>query len=139
MGSVFVAKYASVAMSKNKPNEIGERGVIIFVSSIQADEGPAGMVAYAMTKGGINGMVMPMARDLGRFGIRVAALQPGVFETAMSDLIPDEYMKLTKKNTPQSRIGKAKEFAHMVGAMVENSYINGVALKLDGAQIVANL
>ena len=74
MGSVFVAKYASIAMSKNNPNEIGERGAIIFVSSIQADEGPSGMLAYAMTKGGINGMVMPMARDLGKFGVRVAAL-----------------------------------------------------------------
>ena len=57
----------------------------------------------------------------------------------MGDLIPDEYMKLTKKNTPLNRIGKAQEFAHMAGAMIENSYINGVALKLDGAQIVANL
>lgn len=79
-GSAYVAKFAAVAMSKNKPvNDRGEKGVIIFVSSVAGEEGQRGQVAYGATKGAINGMVMPMARDLGKFGIRVAAVAPGIF------------------------------------------------------------
>ena len=79
-GSAYVAKFAAVAMSKNKPvNDRGEKGVIIFVSSVAGEEGQRGQVAYGATKGAINGMVMPMARDLGKFGIRVAAIAPGIF------------------------------------------------------------
>ncbi len=84
-GSAYVAKYSAVAMSKNKPiNEMGEKGVIIFVSSVAAEEGQRGQVAYSATKGAINGMVLPMARDLGKFGIRVAAVAPGIFATPLS-------------------------------------------------------
>lgn len=84
-GSAYVAKFAAIAMSKNKPvNDLGEKGVIIFVSSVAAEEGQRGQVAYSATKGAINGMVLPMARDLGKFNIRVAAVAPGLFETPLS-------------------------------------------------------
>ena len=83
-GGVYVAKYASVIMSKNKPlNEEGERGVLLFVSSIAGQEAQRGQVAYGSSKGAINGMMMPMARDLGRFGIRAAAIAPGLFATPL--------------------------------------------------------
>ena len=69
-GSAYTAKYAAIAMSKNKVvNDLGEKGVIIFVSSVAAEEGQRGQVAYGGSKGAINGMVMPMARDLSKFGI----------------------------------------------------------------------
>ena len=85
LGSVYLAKYAAVAMSKNKPmNDKGEKGVILFVSSVAAEEGQRGQVAYSASKGAINGMVLPMARDLGRYGIRVAAIAPGIFSSPMS-------------------------------------------------------
>jgi NAD(P)-dependent dehydrogenase (short-subunit alcohol dehydrogenase family) len=84
-GSAYTAKYAAVAMAKNQPiNDRGEKGVIIFVSSVAAEEGQRGQVAYASSKGAINGMVMPMARDLGKYGIRVLAIAPGLFETPMT-------------------------------------------------------
>ena len=93
-GSVYVAKYASIAMSKNKPmNDVDERGVILFVSSNSASQGSRGHLAYSASKGAINGMVMPMARDLGRYGIRVVAIQPGLFDTAINNaagLMQDE-------------------------------------------------
>ena len=85
-GSMYVAKYAAVAMAKNKAvNEKGEKGLILFVSSVAAEEGQRGQVAYSASKGAINGMLLPMARDLGRFGIRVLALAPGTFKSPMTD------------------------------------------------------
>ena len=87
MGSVYVAKYASVVMAKNKAlNDKGEKGLILFVSSNMAVQGTKGMFAYSATKGAINGMLMPMARDLGKFGIRVMAVAPGLFNTPMPTL-----------------------------------------------------
>lgn len=88
-GSMYVAKYASMQMSKNKPDENGERGVILFVSSVAAEEGQRGQVAYSASKGALNGICLPMARDLGRFGIRVAAVAPGIFETPLAHLMTD--------------------------------------------------
>jgi 3-hydroxyacyl-CoA dehydrogenase / 3-hydroxy-2-methylbutyryl-CoA dehydrogenase len=72
-GSAYVAKYAAIEMSKNKATN-GDRGVILFVSSVAAEEGQRRTVAYSSSKGAINGMVLPMARDLGRYGIRVMSI-----------------------------------------------------------------
>ena len=84
MGTMHVAKYAAIHMSKNKPvNDQGEKGVIMLVSSIAADEGSNGHGPYGSSKGAVNGMVLPMARDLGRYNIRVAAIAPSVFDTPM--------------------------------------------------------
>jgi NAD(P)-dependent dehydrogenase (short-subunit alcohol dehydrogenase family) len=104
-GSVYVAKYASMQMSKNQPNERGERGVILFVSSVAAEEGQRGQVGYSATKGALNGMVLPMARDLGRYGIRVAAIAPGIFETPLSHLMTDAVRKRLVADTPMGRMG----------------------------------
>ena len=86
-GAVYVAKYAAILMSKNKPDEKGERGVILFVSSVAAEEGYRGTVAYGGSKAAINGMLLPMARDLGKFGIRCAAISPGMFWTPFYKLM----------------------------------------------------
>lgn len=133
-GSIYVAKYASIVMSKNKAiNEQGEKGVILFVSSVAAEEGQRGQVAYSATKGAINGMVMPMARDLGKYGIRVAAIAPGLFETPLSSKISQKIKERLNRDTPMGRPGHVNEFAHFVNAIIENSYINGVHLRIDGA------
>ena len=112
-GSVYVAKYAAIVMAKNKPvNDLGEKGVIIFVSSVAAEEGQRGQVAYSATKGAINGMVLPMARDLGRYNIRVAAIAPGIFETPLTLAMSDKVRATLNKDTPMGRAGKPAEFAH---------------------------
>jgi len=134
MGSVHVAKYASIVMAKNTPvNDRGERGLILFVSSVAAEEGQRGQVAYSASKGAINGMVMPMARDLGRYGIRVAAIAPGIFESPMTAKFSEKVSKRLFADTPQARAGKPDEFAQLATAIVENGYINGVHLRIDGA------
>ena len=78
-------------------------------------------------------MVLPMARDLGRYGIRVVAIAPGIFETPLSHLMSDKVKEALNRDTPMGRAGKPDEFAHFVQAVVENSYINGVHLRIDGA------
>ena len=83
-GSALVAKFATIAMSKNKSSE---KGVIIFVSSVASQEGQRGQVAYGASKGALNGMALPMARDLGKFGIRVVSIAPGIFETPLSGMM----------------------------------------------------
>jgi NAD(P)-dependent dehydrogenase (short-subunit alcohol dehydrogenase family) len=139
-GSAYVAKHAAVAMSKNKAvNDHGEKGLILFVSSVAADEGQRGQVAYGGSKGAINGMVMPMARDLGKFGIRAVAIAPGIFETPMGHAMPKQVVERLQGDTPMARLGKPDEFAHFVGAIIENSYVNGVHLRVDGAIKMSNL
>ena len=112
-GSVYVAKYASIVMSKNKPvNDKGEKGVIIFVSSITAEEGLRGQVGYASTKGAINALVLPMARDLGKYGIRVAAVAPGIFNTPMTQIhsMPEAVKKRLISENAINREGAVEDF-----------------------------
>lgn len=139
-GSVYVAKYAAIQMSKNKPmTERGEKGVIMFVSSVAAEEGQRGQVGYSATKGAINGIVLPMARDLGRFGIRVLSIAPGIFETPMSHGFPEAVMKRLYADTCLNRGGQPDEFAHFVKSCIENGYLTGVHLRIDGGTKFSNL
>ena len=81
MGSIYAAKYVSILMSKMNKGE--EKGVIIFVSSTAADAAQRGQVAYGASKGAIDAITLPMARDLGKYGIRVMAIAPGIFESPL--------------------------------------------------------
>ena len=138
-GVVHVVKYAAMAMSKNQPvGEFKEKGVIIFVSSVVAYEGGKSTMAYGASKAALNGMVLPMARDLGKYSIRVAAIAPGIMSSPMTDSLSEPERKALTKDTPMDRMGHPTEFAHMMGAMIENSYINGVTLRLDGAIKLSN-
>ena len=90
-------------------------------------------MAYGASKGAVNGLVMPMARDLGRFGIRVVSIAPGVFETTLGANIPKPLQERLRSDTPMKRPGDPPEFAHFVQTIIENSYLNGVHLRIDGA------
>ena len=139
-GSIYVAKHAAIAMSKNQPvNERGEKGVILFVSSVAAEEGQRGQVGYSATKGAINGLVLPMARDLGRYGIRVVSIAPGIFETPMSHGFPESVKKRLYADTAINRAGQPDEFAAFVRTCIENGYITGVHLRIDGGTKFSNL
>lgn len=137
-GSIYVAAHAAKAMSKNKPvNDRGERGVIVNVASVAAYEGQRGQVSYSASKGAIVGITTPMARDLGRFGIRVVTIAPGTIMSPMLAAQTDKMKDLLLKDTPLKRFGEADEFAHMVRACVENSYLNGVTLRMDGGTVLS--
>ena len=121
-------------MSKNqKINEQGDKGVIIMISSVAADEGLRGQAAYSASKGAINGMIMPMARDLGKYGIRVVAIAPGVFMTPMANYVPRQAQEKLMRDTPMGRPGNVNEFSKFVETVIQNTYLNGVHLRIDGA------
>jgi NAD(P)-dependent dehydrogenase (short-subunit alcohol dehydrogenase family) len=119
-------------MSKNEPDEEGERGVIINTSSIAAFEGQIGQVAYTAAKAGIAGMSLVMARDMGSLGIRVNAIAPSLFATGLAQGINPEFeAALTKDAAFPRRMGKADEYAKLALAIVENPMLNGGTIRLD--------
>lgn len=135
VGTFNVASQSALGMSNAKPlNTDNEHGVIINTASVAAFEGQMGQVAYGASKGGVHAMTIPMARDLAKSGIRVLAVAPGIFATPMVNAFPQEVQDGLAANIPfPSRLGLPEEFAHMVISMIENRYLNGETIRLDGA------
>lgn len=133
IGTFNTTRWASKFISENEPID-GERGVIVNTASIAAYDGQIGQAAYAASKGGIVSMTLPLARELGRFGIRVMTIAPGVFETPMLLGMSKEVQESLAKTIPfPSRMGKPEEFADLVGHIISNHYLNGEVIRLDGA------
>lgn len=111
-----------------------ERGIIVLVSSLSAYEGKAGQAAYAASKGAINSMILPLARELGpKAGIRVMGIAPGKFDTNIVSSKPQEGTSGQKGNLYPTRMGRADEFARLVKDIVENAMLNGSVIRLDGS------
>jgi len=134
IGSFNMARIAADAMAKGKPNADGERGVIVFTSSIAAFDGQIGQAAYSASKAGLVGMTLPIARELARHGIRVVTIAPGVFETPMVGKVPPEVAEALGKAVPfPPRLGRPAEFASLVREIIGNAMLNGEVIRLDGA------
>lgn len=134
IGSFNVAKSAAAIMQNNAPGEDGERGVIVNTASIAAYEGQIGQAAYSASKGGVIGMTLPMAREFARIGVRVMTVAPGVFHTPMVDGMPQNvYDSLCAQVPYPSRLGTAEEFADTVAFILQNRYMNGSVIRVDGA------
>ncbi|MDB9998908.1 3-hydroxyacyl-CoA dehydrogenase [Porticoccaceae bacterium] len=134
IGTFNIARCAAAAMALNEPDEKSEKGVIINTASIAAFDGQMGQTAYSATKGGIVGMTLPMARDLASQGIRVNTIAPGVMATPLMMSMPQPVQDGIVSNIPfPKRLGDPAEFAHLVVSMIENSYLNGETVRLDGA------
>jgi NAD(P)-dependent dehydrogenase (short-subunit alcohol dehydrogenase family) len=134
VGSFNMLRLAAEAMTGNQPNEAGERGVIVNTASVAAFDGQLGQAAYAASKGGIVAMTLPAARELARAGIRVMTVAPGIMETPMLLGMAPEVRDALGKMVPfPPRLGKPDEFAGLVAHIVENSYLNGEVIRLDGA------
>ena len=134
VGSFNVAKAAADLMQHNSPGEDGERGVIVNTASIAAFEGQIGQAAYSASKGGIVGLTLPMAREFARIGIRVMTVAPGVFHTPMVDGMPEQvYQSLCAQVPYPSRLGRPEEFADTVAFILQNRYLNGETIRIDGA------
>ncbi|RLB70235.1 MAG: 3-hydroxyacyl-CoA dehydrogenase, partial [Deltaproteobacteria bacterium] len=118
----------------NEPDADGERGVIINTSSIAAFEGQIGQAAYSASKGGIVGMTLPLAREFASLGIRVLAIAPGIFLTPMLQGLSDQVKKSLGASIPfPSRLGKPYEYAMLVEHIIQNAFLNGTTIRLDGA------
>jgi NAD(P)-dependent dehydrogenase (short-subunit alcohol dehydrogenase family) len=134
IGTFNMLRLAAAAMSKNEPNTEGERGVIINTASVAAFEGQIGQAAYSASKGGVAAITLPAARELARFGIRVVAIAPGIFETAMMQAMPDTVQQsLAAQAVFPCRLGRADEFALLAQQIIENPMLNGTVIRLDGA------
>jgi NAD(P)-dependent dehydrogenase (short-subunit alcohol dehydrogenase family) len=134
VGSFNMLRLAAEAMTKNEPNSAGERGVIVNTASVAAFEGQLGQAAYAASKGGIVAMTLPVARELARSGIRVMTVAPGIMETPMLLGMAPEVQDALGKMVPfPARLGRPGEFASLVAHIVENTYLNGEVIRLDGA------
>ena len=134
IGTFAVMSRAAAAMITLPPLEGGERGVIVNTSSVAAEDGQIGQVAYSASKGGVAAMTLPVARDLAQDGIRVMAIMPGLFETPMFAGVPDEARRALEASVPfPSRLGRPAEYAMLVKQICENQMLNGACIRLDGA------
>lgn len=134
VGSYNVTKEAAAVMSQNEPNEFGERGVVISTASIAAFEGQIGQAAYSASKGGVVGMMLPLAREFAQFGIRVNTIAPGIFKTPMMAGMPEEVQESLGQQVPfPPRLGEPVQYADTVAYIYGNSYVNGETIRVDGA------
>ncbi len=134
IGTFNTLRLCAAQMQNNEPdNSDNERGVVINTASVAAFDGQIGQAAYAASKAGVAGMTLPIARDLGRCGIRVCTIAPGIFETPMMAGAPDRVRDpLIEMVQHPKRLGEAPEFALLARQIIENPYLNGETIRLDG-------
>ncbi|GAA5898960.1 hypothetical protein JCM5296_004427 [Sporobolomyces johnsonii] len=151
LGSFLVASHVAAELIKQSPpphdyshpdaKDVNEdRGVIILTSSVSATEGQMGQTAYASSKAGVEGLVLPMARDLARYGIRVVCIAPSLFSTNMGANTSDKVRaSLLRTTLFPPRFGTPPEFAQLAVQVVENGYLNGTVIRLDGGSRMAKM
>ena len=133
-GTYYVMSHAVRLMLEAEPTASGERGVVINTASIAFEDGQIGQSAYAASKGAVASMCLPAARELSKFGVRVMAIAPGLFHTPMMEGLPEEVTeKIVSDIQFPKRLGAPEEYALMVQQIVENPYLNGSTIRLDGA------
>ncbi|MFK4836574.1 SDR family NAD(P)-dependent oxidoreductase [Microbacterium sp. ZW T2_14] len=139
IGTYNVIAQASAVMAKTEPTadgdgSAGERGVIVSTASVAAFDGQIGQPAYAASKGGVHAMTLPIARELARYGIRVVTVAPGIMETPMLMGLPQAAQDSLGEQVPfPQRLGRPDEYARLVMSIVDNGYLNGETIRLDGA------
>lgn len=143
IGSFNVARLVAASIAKRvaADNNAGmtvesnvDQGVIINTASIAAFDGQVGQASYSSSKAGVVGLTLPLARELARHGIRVMTIAPGVFATPMMDTIPEKAREQLEAGVPYpKRLGNPTEFAKLVTHIIDNAYLNGEVIRLDGA------
>ena len=142
VGSFNVARLVAASIAKrvaaSKSAEVNavntDNGVIINTASIAAFDGQVGQASYASSKAGVVGLTLPLARELSRHGIRVMTIAPGVFATPMMETIPEKAREQLEAGVPYpKRLGNPNEFAKLVMHIIDNAYLNGEVIRLDGA------
>jgi NAD(P)-dependent dehydrogenase (short-subunit alcohol dehydrogenase family) len=134
IGTFNMMRLAAADMQGLSPLAEGERGVIITTASVAAFEGQVGQSAYSASKGGVAALTMPAAREFAQFGIRVVCIAPGIFHTPMLMAIPEESQKSLAASVPFPKaLGRPDQYASLAHHIIENSYLNGEVIRLDGA------
>jgi NAD(P)-dependent dehydrogenase (short-subunit alcohol dehydrogenase family) len=134
IGTFNAMRLAAAAMIPLEPMTDGERGIIICTASVAAYEGQIGQAAYASSKGGVVGLVLPAAREFAQYGIRVNAIAPGIFLTPMLLGLTQEAQNSLAASLPfPKKLGDPSQFASLAHHMIENRYLNGAVVRLDAA------
>ena len=138
VGSFNVARLVAASIAKRVANGASEQnadnGIIINTASIAAFDGQVGQASYSSSKAGVVGLTLPLARELARHGIRVMTIAPGVFATPMMEAIPEKAREQLEAGVPYpKRLGNPNEFAKLVMHIIDNAYLNGEVIRLDGA------
>ena len=134
IGTFNVMRLAAAAMQGLAPGQDGERGIIVCTASVAAYEGQIGQAAYAASKAGVVGLILPAAREFAQFGIRVNGIAPGIFTTPMLHALPEAAQQSLAAAVPFPKLlGQPPQFAALVRHMIENRYLNGEVVRLDGA------
>ncbi len=134
VGTFNMMRLAAAAMQSLDAMQDGERGIIICTASVAAYEGQIGQAAYAASKGGVVGLIMPAAREFAQFGIRVNGIAPGIFSTPMLHALPEAAQQSLAASVPFPKLlGQPPQYAALVRHMIENRYLNGEVVRLDGA------
>ncbi len=134
LGSINAIRCAVPQMIEARQDPSVQAGVVINTASIAAFDGQVGQAVYAASKGGCAGMVLPLARELGEWGIRVMGIAPGVFETPMTLGLAPASREVVFSAVPPfpRRAGRPEEFARLVLDIVFNPMLNGEVIRLDG-------
>ncbi|MGE6327052.1 SDR family NAD(P)-dependent oxidoreductase [Psychrobacter pacificensis] len=143
VGSFNVARLVAASIAKRIANDSNagehveknaDQGIIINTASIAAFDGQVGQASYSSSKAGVVGLTLPLARELARHGIRVMTIAPGVFATPMMESIPEKARVQLEAGVPYpKRLGAPNEFAKLVTHIIDNAYLNGEVIRLDGA------
>ncbi len=134
VGTFNCIRLAAWKMHTLEPTAKDERGVIITTSSVAAYDGVDGGSAYSASKGGVASMTLPLARDLGRYGVRVVSIAPGPFGTPLTENMPNGYNeKLISESPFPHRMGRPEEYASLAMHLVDNAMMNGEIVRIDGA------
>ena len=135
LGTFTVLALAAQRIAATEPvDEDGQRGLVVNTASVAAFEGQVGQAAYAASKGGVHSLGITAARDLASSGIRVNTIAPGVVETPMLASVGEEFRAGLAAGVPfPRRLGRPEEFAQLVGAFLDNDYLNGTTVRMDGA------
>ncbi|GAA1466085.1 SDR family NAD(P)-dependent oxidoreductase [Microbacterium thalassium] len=134
IGTYNVVSQSAASMARTDPAGDAGRGVIVNTASVAAFDGQIGQPGYAASKGGVHAMTLPIARELARYGIRVVTIAPGIMETPMLKGLPQAAQDSLGQQVPHpARLGRPDEYARLVAAIVDNDYLNGETIRLDGA------
>jgi len=133
VGTFNLLRATAPRLMENFPNNEGERGVVINTSSIAAFDGQVGQSAYSASKGGIVSMTLTMTREFANNGIRIMTILPGIFDTPLLGKLPEDVRQRLSKQVPfPPRLGRPAEFASLARHIIENPYLNGECIRLDG-------
>jgi NAD(P)-dependent dehydrogenase (short-subunit alcohol dehydrogenase family) len=134
IGTYNVLRLAAARMAGNEELLDGDRGAMVLTASVAAFDGQIGQTAYTASKAAVHGITLVAARDLASWQIRVNTIAPGTFATPMLGRLRDDIRDALEASVPHPRrLGQPEEFGRLAVDMLENGYLNGQTVRLDGA------